>query len=80
MTRTSTLAKLALIFSCCGLITPLFIGSIAGIVCGHMALGELHRQPALRGRAVAVWGLVIGYLTIPVVFVAAYMLLRHLGH
>lgn len=76
----STLAKLALIFSCCGLITPLFVGSIAGIVCGHMALGELRRQPALRGRALAVWGLVVGYLTIPIGFVGGYMLLRYLGH
>jgi hypothetical protein len=78
--RKSTLAKLSLIFSCCSPVTPLFIGSIGGIVCGHMALAELRRNPELGGRKMAIWGLSIGYISIPLAFLSGYMILRILGH
>ena len=78
--KKTTLAKLALAFSCCGLITPLFIGSFVGIVCGHMALAEFRRQPALHGRTLAVWGLVVGYLTITIGFIGEEVVLLCMGH
>jgi Domain of unknown function (DUF4190) len=78
--RKSTLAKLSLIFSCCSPITPLFIGSIGGIVCGHMAMNEFRRDPGLVGKKMAMWGLSIGYVSIPLAFLSGYFILRILGH
>ena len=59
--KTCELAKLSLILSFCTVITPLFAGSIAGIICGHKALRELERNPQLEGKNLAKWGLIIGY-------------------
>jgi hypothetical protein len=64
--RKSTLATLSLVFSCCSIATPLFLGTIAGIVCGHMAMKEFARDPDLEGREKAKWGLIIGYASIVV--------------
>ena len=68
--RKSTLATLSLVFSCCSIITPLLLGSIAGIICGHMAMKEFRRDSELEGRKKAKWGLIIGYGVI--VFVALF--------
>ena len=65
--RTSTLATLSFVFSCCAIVTPLFLGTIAGIVCGHMAMKELARDPELEGKSKAKWGLIIGYSSIVVI-------------
>jgi hypothetical protein len=62
--RKSTLATLSLVFSCCSILTPLFLGTIAGIICGHMAIKEFKRDPELEGRQKAKWGLIIGYASI----------------
>jgi hypothetical protein len=78
--RKSTLAKVSLILACCSPLTPLFIGSIGGIVCGHMALAEFRRDPNLTGRKLAVWGLAIGYISIPLALLSGYLILRILGH
>lgn len=43
-------------FSCCG------VPSIAGVVCGHMALSALKKKPNYQGKGLAVAGLVIGYI------------------
>lgn len=58
------MATLSLIFSCCFLLTPLFLGTIGGIVCGHLAMREIRRDPQLKGRQLAKWGLIIGYSSI----------------
>jgi hypothetical protein len=62
--RKSTLAALSLVFSYCSIITPFFVGSIAGTICGHMAMKQLKRDPELEGRQRAKWGLIIGYAMI----------------
>ncbi|MGZ5519247.1 MAG: DUF4190 domain-containing protein [Limisphaerales bacterium] len=77
--QTCSNAKLALIFSCCGFITPFFVGSILGIVFGHKALAELRSQPGLCGRNLAIWALVVGYATIPLGIIGVFMLLWYLG-
>ncbi len=61
------MATLSLVFSCCSIITPFFIGTIAGIVCGHMAMREFARDPELEGKQKAKWGLIIGYSSIVVI-------------
>jgi hypothetical protein len=75
--RSSTLATRSLIFSCCGIFTPLFIGSIIGIVYGHRAMKEFARDPELEGRQKAKWGLIIGYgyiIIAPLLVIAALYL------
>jgi hypothetical protein len=64
--RKSTLAALSLVFSCCPLITPFSVGSIAGTICGHTAMKQLKRDPELEGRQKAKWGLIIGYALIAI--------------
>ena len=66
--KTSRLALTSLVMSC--LTIPLGpFGPIAGIVCGHVALSAIKSNPMQRGRALAITGLVIGYvfLSVPVI-------------
>jgi uncharacterized protein DUF4190 len=39
-----------------------WLGSVLAVVFGHIALGEIRRDPSLRGRGLAIAGLVIGYV------------------
>lgn len=45
------------------------LGGVVGVACGHRALGEI-RRTGEAGRAVAVAGLVAGYLSLLVSLVA----------
>ncbi len=54
--RTSGLAIASLVFS---LVGP--IGCIPAIICGHLALGKLKKEPAVQGRGLALAGTIIGY-------------------
>ena len=68
--RTSGLAVASLIFS---LVGPL--GSLPAIICGHLALRKIKREPALKGYGLGLAGLIIGYaalglflaITIPII-------------
>jgi hypothetical protein len=55
--RTSGLAIVSLI---CSLLGPCC--SLPAIICGHVALHKIHRDPALTGRGIALAGLIIGYV------------------
>jgi peptidyl-prolyl cis-trans isomerase B (cyclophilin B) len=44
---------------CCG-----FILGIPGVICGHLALSKLQKEPQLQGKGLAIAGLVIGYVAI----------------
>ncbi len=60
--RTEPLATTSLVL---GLLTPLCCGVITGlpaIICGHIALSRLSKDPSLGGKGVAVAGLVLGYV------------------
>lgn len=49
---------------CAWFIVP-FIGAIAGIICGHVALGEIKRSEGRQeGRGMAIAGLIISYAQI----------------
>ena len=74
--RTSGLAIASLVFS---LIGPL--GCIPAIICGHIALRMIEKGSALRGRGLALAGLIIGYivlclLTIPLMLWISYVGVR----
>ena len=66
--KTEQLAVLSLIFSilglfgfCCGFF---LMGGVAGIVCGHIALSKIKKDPNLEGHGLAMAGMVIGYLAV----------------
>ncbi len=40
-----------------------FVVSIGAVICGHIALSQI-RRTGERGRALAIWALVLGYLGI----------------
>ena len=56
-TRTSGLAIASLVLS---LVIP--IGCIPAIVCGHIALRKIEKNAMIQGRALALAGLIIGYV------------------
>ncbi len=56
----------ALICSIANFVILPFIGSVAGIICGHLAKGRMKREPTLGGRGLATAGLIVGYLGLTV--------------
>lgn len=42
------------------------LSAIPGVIFGHLALSEIHRYPWVKGRGMAIAGLVIGYLVLAV--------------
>ena len=66
--KKTGLATASLICGICGLAYPmsiLFLASVAGIICGHMAMGRIKKKPDEYGgpkRAKA--GLIISYLAL----------------
>jgi hypothetical protein len=57
--RTSGMAIASLIL---GLVWIYWIGSILAVIFGHIALKETKRDPRVGGRALAIAGLVLGYI------------------
>lgn len=40
------------------------LGSIPAVICGHLALRKIRKEPALGGRGLALAGLIIGYVVL----------------
>jgi hypothetical protein len=58
----------------CALPIP-FLGSILAAVFGHMALAEYARTPGqLRGRGLAIAGVVMGYVTLALQVIAVILI------
>lgn len=62
--RTEPLAIWSLVLSvlslfCCG-----FVLGVPGVICGHLALSNISKNPNLEGRGMALAGVVIGYVGI----------------
>lgn len=62
--KTSGLAIASLVLS---LIGP--IGCIPAIVCGHIALRKIRKEPTVKGHGLALAGLIIGYVGLCLLFV-----------
>ena len=63
--QTSSLAIISLVSGILGWTLLPFLGSIAAVICGHMARSEIRREPdRLEGDGLAIAGLVLGYLSI----------------
>lgn len=65
---------------CCG-----FILGIPAVICGHLALSKLQKEPQLRGKGLATAGLIIGYVAIAfwlmyVVFFGGASLFKSISH
>ena len=63
--QTSTLAIISLVSGLLGWTVVPFFGSIAAVICGHMARKEIRLAPdRLEGDGLAIAGMVLGYLSI----------------
>ena len=69
--RTSGLAIASMVL---GILWLYWIGSILAVIFGHVSLNQMSTDPTLRGRGMAIAGLVLGYIgvaTLGLVIVAA---------
>ena len=62
--KTEPLAIWSFVLSLLSLVCCGFILGIPGVVCGHLALSKLQKEPQLQGKGLATAGLVIGYAAI----------------
>jgi len=71
--KLSVWAVLSFFFACSFMVT-LIVGSIGGIVFGHLALWRIRRNSKLCGKTLAMWGLGIGYISFAIfVFIGIKM-------
>jgi hypothetical protein len=56
------LATWSLVLGVLGLFCIGMIAGIPAIICGHLALSNMNRNPVLQGRGSATAGLILGYL------------------
>ena len=47
-----------------GILWIFYIGSILAVIFGHIAISQTGKDPTLRGRGMAIAGLVLGYIGI----------------
>ncbi len=73
--RTSGLAVTSLILS---LIGP--IGCIPAVVCGHIALGQIRKNAAVKGRGLALAGVIIGYTMLGLSIAAMLPFVHYVGY
>ena len=62
--RMEPLAISSLVLSLLGLFCCGFLCGIPGIICGHLALSKIEKDPQLQGRSLAIAGLIIGYFAV----------------
>ncbi len=72
--RTSGLAIASLVFS---FIVP--FGCIPAIVCGHIALRKIRKEPTVKGYGLALAGLIIGYVGLCLLFVPVTLIFLLFG-
>ena len=78
--QTSTLAIVSLIAGILGWTLVPFFGSIAAVICGHMARKEIRLAPdRLEGDGLAIAGLVIGYLALAMAVLAVIAVFLFFG-
>jgi hypothetical protein len=81
LTRTSGTAAASLVFGILGWIALPFLGALAAVILGHSARREIRRAPpgSIEGNGLALAGLVLGWLQLAFVIVAAAFVLVVLG-
>ena len=71
--RTNVLAVISLVAGLCGFSVVPFFGSIAAVITGHLALGQI-KESGEDGATLAKAGLWLGYAAIALVVLAAVLL------
>jgi len=79
--RTSGAAIASLVFGIVSWVFLPFIGALVAVICGHVARGEIRRQPpgTLDGDGLAIAGLVLGYIQLALTVVVVMVLFVVLG-
>lgn len=78
--QTSSLAIASLVSGVLGWTLLPFIGALVAVITGHMARGEIRAAGGrLDGDGLAVAGLVLGWTSIALSLVAAFVLFAFLG-
>jgi hypothetical protein len=62
--KTEPLAIWSLVLSIVSLLCCGFVLGVPGVVCGHLALSNIRKDPSLQGRGMALAGVIIGYVGI----------------
>jgi hypothetical protein len=76
--RTSGLAIASLVMAFCNFVPYLnFVTWIAALICGHIALSQIDENPGLKGRGLAIAGLLITYFLLIMAIALAVLLLSH---
>jgi hypothetical protein len=55
------------------------MGCIPAVVCGHLALVKMKKEPALQGRGLALAGLIVGYVVFGLSIISMMVLLSYRG-
>jgi hypothetical protein len=71
--QNSALAIISLVAGILGWTLLPFLGSIAAIICGHMARKEIRENPALTGDGMARGGLILGWTSV-ILWIAGILL------
>jgi hypothetical protein len=78
--QTSALAVVSLVSGILGWLPLPVIGSIVAIVTGHLARGEIRREPGrLEGDGMALAGLILGYGALVLGIFAIFAMLVFFG-
>lgn len=78
--KTSTLAIISLVAGILGWTLLPFLGTVAAIITGHMARGEIRRSNgALDGDGMAMIGLVLGWLQVVITVLGLLVIFLFLG-
>ena len=78
--ETSSLAIVSLVFGLLGWSFLPMLGSLVAIVTGHLARGEIRRDPArLQGDGLAIAGLVLGYTAVLMAVLAIMIFVLFFG-
>lgn len=76
--RTNTLAIVSLIASISAFVVLPFLGSVAGVITGHLALSQIGRTGE-QGRGLALGGLIAGYIGVGLAVLGVIVLLLFWG-
>ena len=71
--KTNVLAIVSLIASIAGIVIAWGIGSIVGIICGHISLSQI-KKTGEEGRGMAVAGLIVGYIGLALAIISVIII------
>lgn len=72
--KTEPLSTWSLVLGILSLVGCSFLAGIPAVICGHVCLGRIKRDPSLDGRGTAIAGLITGYISVLVLpFVIAVL-------